>query len=177
MKLLNPFAGYRYISGHILYHAAFALGSILVVIFGQKELQELPEDASDDEVLANETMEETLFAVNVLRVAHVLVIILQSLAIACDRYTPAKADAIQDIVSSQVLKKQVKPEPMSQEDTSHADATINASKVPINASITGINSQSNQVLPGLNDLQGEHGQTTEPILTDNGQPKDDKEGE
>jgi len=52
-------------------------------------------------------MEETLFAVNVLRVAHVLIIILQSLAICCDRYSPARADERKSTEQSQVLRKQV----------------------------------------------------------------------
>ena len=39
MKLLNPFAGYIHASGHLLYHAAFFLGSFTVEIFGDERTE------------------------------------------------------------------------------------------------------------------------------------------
>ena len=36
MKLLNPFAGYRAASGHLLYHVVFFLASFSINIFGNE---------------------------------------------------------------------------------------------------------------------------------------------
>ena len=36
MKLLNPLAGYRAASGHMLYHAAFFFASFSINIFGDE---------------------------------------------------------------------------------------------------------------------------------------------
>ena len=80
MKLLNPFSGYRFISGHPLYHITFFIGSFMVMLFEsimpQHNHIEPEEDASDDEILAHAQYERILTAMTVLRISHALCIIL-----------------------------------------------------------------------------------------------------
>ena len=91
MKLLNPFAGYRYAAGHLLYHAAFFIGSFTVMIFGNEQ-QELDEfncgDKICNEILEYKYKEEALYAIWFLRCAHAVVIVLQAISYKLDNYNP-----------------------------------------------------------------------------------------
>ena len=65
MKLLNPFAGYRAASGHILYHVVFFLASFSINIFGN-EISEArnfdDSNASESEIEAHDYLSTAVFA-------------------------------------------------------------------------------------------------------------------
>ena len=79
MKLPNPFAGYRHAAGHLLYHLVFFIGSFTVMIFGneQQELDDFDcEEKVCDEIPEYKYKEQALYAINLLRYAHAIVVVL-----------------------------------------------------------------------------------------------------
>ena len=64
MKLLNPFAGYRAASGHLLYHVVFFLASFSINIFGDEidYVRNFTADsASEEEIEAHEYLSTAVF--------------------------------------------------------------------------------------------------------------------
>ena len=95
MKLLNPFAGYRAASGHLLYHVVFFLASYSINIFGNEmEYVEnfVADEASVEEVEAHDYLETAIFAAKLLRYCHVVVVVLQIFCFLLDNYEPKVVD-------------------------------------------------------------------------------------
>ena len=95
MKLLNPFAGYRAASGHLLYHVVFFLASYSINIFGNEiEYVEnfVADEASPEEVEAHDYLETAIFAAKLLRYCHVVVVVLQIFCFWLDNYEPKVID-------------------------------------------------------------------------------------
>ena len=75
MKLLNPFAGYRYVSGHVLYHLAMLLGSFTVNYFEEPDELRI-DDEGEDQSLAEEFKDHTEGAIRLVRWTHLICVIL-----------------------------------------------------------------------------------------------------
>ena len=95
MKLLNPFAGYRAASGHLLYHVVFFLASFSINIFGNEidYVENFVEDeASQEEIEAHDYLSTAVFAAKLLRYCHVVVVVLQIFCFLLDNYEPKVVD-------------------------------------------------------------------------------------
>ena len=92
MKLLNPFAGYRAASGHIFYHVVFFLASFSINIFGNeiRLVKEFDyELASESEIEAHDYLETAVFAAQLLRYCHALVVALDVACYILDNWEPS----------------------------------------------------------------------------------------
>ena len=95
MKLLNPFAGYRAASGHLLYHVVFFLASFSINIFGNEMeyVKDFVKDgASQEEIEAHDYLATAVFAAKLLRYCHVAVVVLQIFCFWLDNYEPKVAE-------------------------------------------------------------------------------------
>jgi hypothetical protein len=70
-------------------------------------------------------MEATLYAVNVLRVAHAIVVVLQSLSLFFDKYTPDQVKGVANLMESQIKTKVVPMDSKMNFDIQSANKTVN----------------------------------------------------